>query len=180
MLVLFLAVLLYIILEYFEKITYYSFAHKWKVFLFTHCPEICVRKEISRPGYLEVNWYSVVHPIDLRRVFLRYVNISTRIFGDSVSCPGLYGVLYGQNLPYKFKTSYGDFTHRNFVKSHRTTGPRSDLRAELWSWVISGLETTSGTSKSEVFRWRPGLLKRTDSITPPAIQILVPKKISEQ
>jgi hypothetical protein len=35
--------------------------------------------------------------------FLRYVNISTRIFEDSVSCLGLYGGLYGQNLPYKFK-----------------------------------------------------------------------------
>jgi hypothetical protein len=48
-----------------------------------------------------------------------------------VSCPGLYGGLYGQNLPYKFKKSYGDFCNRNFEKSHRTTGPRSDLR--FWS-----------------------------------------------
>jgi hypothetical protein len=50
-----------------------------------------------------------MNSIDLRRVFLRYVNISIRIFGDSVSYPGLYGGLYGQNLPYKFKNSYGDF-----------------------------------------------------------------------
>ena len=28
--------------------------------------------------------------------------------------PGLYGGLYGQNLPYKFKNSYGDFRNRNF------------------------------------------------------------------
>jgi hypothetical protein len=61
---------------------------------------------------------------------LLYVNISTRIFGDSVSCPGLYGGLYGQNLPYKFKKSYCDFRNRNFEKSHRTTGPRSDLRPD--------------------------------------------------
>ena len=27
--------------------------------------------------------------------------------------PGLYGGLYGQNLPYKFKNSYGDFQNRN-------------------------------------------------------------------
>jgi hypothetical protein len=43
-----------------------------------------------------------------------------------------HGALYGQNLPYKFKKSYGDFQNRNFKKSHRrlevrTTGPRSDL-----------------------------------------------------
>jgi hypothetical protein len=40
---------------------------------------------------------------------------------------GLYGGLYGQNLPYKFKKSYGDFQNRNFEKSHRANGPRSDL-----------------------------------------------------
>jgi hypothetical protein len=44
--------------------------------------------------------------------------------------PGLYGGLYGQNLPYKFKNSYGDFQNRNFEKSHRTTGLRSDLRPD--------------------------------------------------
>jgi hypothetical protein len=38
-----------------------------------------------------------------------------------------YGGLYGQNLPYKFKKSYGDFQNRDFEKSHRTTGFRSDL-----------------------------------------------------
>ena len=31
-------------------------------------------------------------------------------------------VLYGQNLPYKFKNSYSDFRNRNFEKSHRITG----------------------------------------------------------
>ena len=82
-----------------------------KSFLLTHCLQICVRKEISRPGFLDVNRYSVVHSIALRRVFLRYVYISIRIFGDSVSCPRLYGGLYGQNLPYKFKNSY-DVTSR--------------------------------------------------------------------
>jgi hypothetical protein len=83
-------------------------------FLSTHCHQICIRKEISRPGFLDVSLYSVVHSIDLRRVFLRYVNISMCKFGGSVSCPGLYGGLYGQNLPYKFKKSYGDFRNRNF------------------------------------------------------------------
>ena len=74
-------------------------------FLLTHCHQIYIRKEISRPGFLNVNRQSCK-------------------FGGSVSCPGLYGGLYGQNLPYKFKKSYGDFRSRNFEKSHRTTGPR--------------------------------------------------------
>ena len=99
-------------------------------FWLTHCPQICIRNEISRPGFLDVNRYSVVHSIDLRRVFLRYVNMSMCKFGDSVSCLGLYGGLYGQNLPYKFKKSYGDFRNRNFEKSYRTTGPRSDMRPD--------------------------------------------------
>ena len=29
--------------------------------------------------------------------------------GVLIFFPGLYGGLYGQNLPYKFKNSYGDF-----------------------------------------------------------------------
>jgi hypothetical protein len=29
--------------------------------------------------------------------------------GVLIFFPGLYGGLYGQNLPYKFKKSYGDF-----------------------------------------------------------------------
>ena len=67
--------------------------------------------------------------------------------------PGLYGGLYmyGQNLPYKFKKSYGDFQNRNFEKSHRTTGPRSDLRPDSWSWADSGLETTFGIIETESF-----------------------------
>jgi hypothetical protein len=87
-------------------------------------------KEISRPGFLDVNRYSVVHSIDLRRVFLRYSNISMCKFDGTVSWPGLYGGLYGQNLSYKFKKLYGDFRSRNFEKSHRTTGLRSDLRPD--------------------------------------------------
>ena len=58
-------------------------------------------------------------PIDLRRVFLRYVNISMCKFDGSVSCPGLYGGLYGQNLPYKFKNRtviYGIATPKNHIE----------------------------------------------------------------
>ena len=57
------------------------------------------------------------------------------IEGVLIFLPGLYGGLYGQNLPYK---SYGDFHIRNFEKitySCRTTGPRSDLRPDSWSWA---------------------------------------------
>ena len=86
---------------------------------------------MSRPGFLDVNRYSFRNSIDLRRVFLRYVDISMCKFDGNVSWPGLYGGLYGQNLPYRFKKSYGDFQNRNFEKSHRTTGPRSDLRPDL-------------------------------------------------
>ena len=38
--------------------------------------------------------------------------------------------MYGQNLPYKFKKSYGDFQNRNFEKSHRTTCYWSPVRSE--------------------------------------------------
>jgi hypothetical protein len=50
--------------------------------------------------------------------------------GVQIFFPGLYGGLYGQNLPHKFKKSHGDFQDRKFEKSHRTTGPRSDLRPD--------------------------------------------------
>ena len=52
-------------------------------------------------------------------------------FDGNVSCPGLYGGLYGHNLPYKFKKLYGDLRNRNFKKSHRTSSPQSDLRPDL-------------------------------------------------
>jgi hypothetical protein len=124
-----------------------------KSFLLTHCPQIYIRKEISRSGFLYVSLYSVVHSIDLRRVFLRYINISICKFRDSVSCLGLYGAsgLYGQNIPYKFKNSYGDFCNRNFEKSYRTTGPRLDLRPDLWSWANSGLDSTFGNVETGSF-----------------------------
>ena len=119
--------------------------------MFTHCSQIHIRKKISRSGFLHVSRYSVVHSIDLRRVFLRYINISICKFGDSVSCLGLYGGLYGQNLPYKFKKSYSDFLNCNFEKSYRTTGPRSDLKPDSWSWANSGLDSTFGNVETGIF-----------------------------
>jgi hypothetical protein len=58
-------------------------------------------------------------------------------------------LLPAENLPYKFKNSYGDLRNRNFEKLHRTTGPRSDLRPDSWFWANSGLETTSRIFESE-------------------------------
>jgi hypothetical protein len=76
--------------NYLLVLSVYSLLISGKSFLFTHCPQICVWKEISRPGFLNVSRYTVVRFIDLRRVFLRYVNISIRIFGDGVSVmPGV-------------------------------------------------------------------------------------------
>ena len=51
-------------------------------------------------------------------------------WGGADFFPGLNDGLYRQNLPYKFKKLYGDFRNRNFEKSHRTTGLRSDLRPD--------------------------------------------------
>jgi hypothetical protein len=73
-----------------------------------------MRKEKNFPGPV-FRLKSIEFPKPYRPTssFLCYVNISTRIFGGSVSCPGLYGGLYGQNLPYKFKNSYGDLQNHN-------------------------------------------------------------------
>ena len=42
---------------------------------------------------------------------------SSRKRGGADFFPSLYGGLYGQNLPYKFKKSYGDFQNRS-SKNH--------------------------------------------------------------
>jgi len=53
------------------------------------------------------------------------------------------------------KKSYGDSQNRNFEKSHRTTGPQSDLRADSWSCANSGIDTTSRIFENGFFEWRP-------------------------
>jgi hypothetical protein len=65
--------------------------------------------------------------LEPRRPIFEKKNYLREKGGVLIFLPGLYGGLYGQNLSYKFKNSYGDFQNRNFEKSHRTTGPRSDL-----------------------------------------------------
>jgi hypothetical protein len=57
--------------------------------------------------------------------------------GVLIFFPGLYGGLYGQNLPYKFKKSYGDLQNRNFEKSHRTTAYWSPVRSETGFVILS-------------------------------------------
>ena len=49
--------------------------------------------------------------------------------------PGLYGGLYGQNLPYKFKNSYGDFQNRNFEKSHTTFLVELLVPGQIWDRI---------------------------------------------
>ena len=64
---------------------YCPFAHKWGVVLVDPLSPNLRTEGNSRTGFLDVNRYSFRNSIDLRRVFLRYVNILTSIFGDSVS-----------------------------------------------------------------------------------------------
>ena len=51
--------------------------------------------------------------------------------------PGLYGGLYGQNLPYKFKNSYGDFQNRNFEKSHTKFLVELLVPGQIWDRIRS-------------------------------------------
>jgi hypothetical protein len=51
-----------------------------------------------------------------REPIFEKVLIFEKKLGVLIFSPGLYGGLYGQNLPYKFKKSYGDFHERNFEK----------------------------------------------------------------
>ena len=67
------------------------------------------KRESSQSNFLDQR------TIDLRRAFLCYVQIFLRIFDHSVSFPRLFGGLYGQNLPYKFKKSRGDSRNFSFV-----------------------------------------------------------------
>ena len=63
--------------------------------------------------------------------FALHKYFDVQIWGQCVMPGVVWWVPDGQNLPYNFKNSYGDFHNRNFEKSHRTTGPRSDLRPDL-------------------------------------------------
>ena len=62
-----------------------------------------------------------------------YVNISIHISGNNGSCPGLYGGLYRQNLPYKFKNSYSGFRNHNFKIHIELLAP---VRSETGSVIL--------------------------------------------
>jgi hypothetical protein len=130
---------------------YCPFASKWRVvFVDQLYPNLRTegnfQARFSRRKSIEFNKL-----YRLTSSFLRYVNISMCKFDGSVSCPGLYGGLYGQNLLYNFKNSEGDFRSRNFEKSHRTTGPWSDLRPDSWSLANFGLDSTFGNVETGSF-----------------------------
>jgi len=120
-------------------------------FWVTHCHQKCalVRREISGSGFLDVNWYSVVHPIGLRRVFLCCVNISTQIFDDNVSFPVEWWVVprYGQNLPYKFKIKI----------------PVHNCHSEA-DYLVSGPYHGSALVRVMVIKWHPALVVRHGNI----------------
>ena len=118
-----------------EKISTPSFSRRWEHF-----------SKIGLRGCTSTVIYGATIEADFRKMFS-----SSRKRGGADFFPGLYGGLYGQNLPYKFKKSYGDVQKRNFEKSHRTTGPRSDLRPDSWSWANFGLDRTSRIFENEIF-----------------------------
>ena len=126
---------------------YCAFAPKWGVVLKSiSTPPFSRRWELfSKIGSRGTMGNRIPHGTTRANFWKKFS--SSRKRGGADFFPGLYGGLYGQNLPYKFKKSYGDFRNRNFEKSHRTihrtTGPRSNLRPDLWSWENSGLDTTS-------------------------------------
>ena len=67
-------------------------------FLLTHCPQICIRKEISRSGFLDVNRYSVVHSIDLRRVFFALRKyFDTHFWGQCVMPKVVWWVVWAES-----------------------------------------------------------------------------------
>ena len=111
-------------------------------FSLTHCLQICVRKEISRPGFLNVNRYSFRNSIDLRRVYLRYLDISPRILGDSVSCSKV--------TPKKPQSKKNSTESDREFDSLSDTVEFSDLRifslCELL-WEVSASEFCKGYSK---------------------------------
>jgi hypothetical protein len=111
------------------------------------------------------HYSSTKFSMDLLRVFLCYVNILIRIFDGNGPFPclyGMYGGLYRQNLPYNFKKLCGDFQNRNFERSNRNTGPRSNLRPDSWLFANSSIETAFGIIEIDFF-WSPGAFKQTDS-----------------
>ena len=135
----------------FRAATYCPFAYKWQVVFVDP-----LSPNLHTEGNFQVR-FSIRKSIQCSTLyrltssfFALRKYLDTHFWGQ-VSCMGLYGGLYGQNLPYKFKKSYGDLRNRNFEKSHRTTGPRSDLRPDSWSWAYSSLDSSFGNVETGSF-----------------------------
>ena len=130
---------------------YCAFAPKWRVvFKSISTPPFSRRWELFQKSGSMVVILLQFRLQPWRPIFEKCSHLREK-GGVLVFFPGLYGGLYGQNLPYKFKNSYGGFQNRNFEKSHRTTGPLSDLRPDSWSWTNSGLDTTSRIFENGIF-----------------------------
>ena len=132
---------------------YCSFAHKWEA-VFVDPLSSNLRTEGNFQA--RFSWRKSIQCSTLYRLtssffaLLKYFD--THFWGQCVM-PGVVciGGLYGQNLPYKFKKSYGDFQDHNLENSHRTTGPWSDLRPDSWSLANSGLDSTFGNVETGSF-----------------------------
>ena len=53
-------------------------------------------------------------------------------FVDNVPFPGLYGGLYGENLPYKFKKLDGDFLNRKSEKTYTIDSIELAICVQNW------------------------------------------------
>ena len=119
------------------KYMYCLFVYKWRVVFVIHCDQNCGKGNFGSPIFstlVDRVSETLFAAIELRRVFLCYVNILTRIFGHSMSFPGLYGGLYGQNLPYKFKNRMVIFRIAT-LKNHIELLVPGQIWAWIWDWI---------------------------------------------
>ena len=99
-----------------------------------HPPLFLEDENIFQKSASMVAW-GIEFPMEPWRPIFEKMFSSSRKRGGADISPGLYGGLYGQNLPYKFKKSYSSIvisriaTSKNHIELLRT-GPRSDLRLD--------------------------------------------------
>jgi hypothetical protein len=86
--------------------------------------------------------------------FLCCVNISTRIFDDHASFPGLNGGLYGQDLPYNFKVKIPVHNcHRHSDADYLVNGPyygSALVRVMIIKWYPASV-VRHGNVQTEIF-----------------------------
>ena len=125
------------------KVSTVSLFTKWRV---TNRDQKFARKEISRPGFLDVSRHSVVStPYRLTSSLLlrKYFDMH---FCEQRVIPGLVWRAVLQLSFYVIFRSYNFINHHTIIQicmgNSAHTGPRADLRLDAWSWANSGLETT--------------------------------------